>query len=593
MISFILLSIVFLFVFSNNFKEIENNNEILISNYITSLTCSISLIGSISMGLIFIKSVHFPIILISILIFLSYFLFSNLSSINIKNFSFSCKNFLNIFLKNNSNKFIFFLLIFLYLLSFGPINHPDATTTYVGYPFQFFLQGKHFIDGGLHQGVLGIADFANLVFFQEKSVWLIRMVQAIPLLMVVSIFLTRGINKLIIISLLTTPVFIQWLTIGKFIFFPDLAITLTYLVWDRYRNKNNLLNLFIIIVLSISFKITCLIITIPILFHIFFYLSSKKQLKLLLKIDDKIRYFFLFSAVLVLLEILFYRFYITGNFLYPLFNNYFLPDNQQMIDFEITLKKYIRDDGLPFITKNINYLGYILGPSNSFLLIGLPILSFFSLKQNQTNKYNIIGISQIFLLLTISNGRADYFASPLILILINNNKFKLKDYFINKFSKFKFNYFKNVFLSTLWLQILIFFGVTFMSIYQTFFGIWNYESSMNRFAYNYELSSTLNKFAPEPIINFYDRTPLLFFKKDYIHEDKFKKCIRNGEEKNFKNPVESCFQQFRAKSIITNSGALKNINNFNCKKYSTNYTSRNPFRFMKREFDLCIINNKY
>ena len=107
---------------------------------------------------------------------------------------------------------------------------------------------------------------------------------------------------------------------------------------------------------------------------------------MLLKIDDKIRYFFLFSAVLVLLEILFYRFYITGNFLYPLFNNYFLPDNQQMIDFEITLKKYIRDDGLPFITKNINYLGYILGPSNSFLLIGLPILSFFSLKQNQTNK---------------------------------------------------------------------------------------------------------------------------------------------------------------------------------------------------------------
>ena len=64
MISLILLSIVFLFVFSNNFKEIENNNEILISNYITSLTCSISLIGSISIGLIFIKSVQFPIIFI-------------------------------------------------------------------------------------------------------------------------------------------------------------------------------------------------------------------------------------------------------------------------------------------------------------------------------------------------------------------------------------------------------------------------------------------------------------------------------------------------------------------------------------------------
>ena len=174
MINFILLSIVFLFVFSNNFNEIENNNEILISNYITSLACSISLIGSISMGLFFIKAVNFPIILISIIIFLSYFLFSNLNSINIKNFAYSCMNFSNIFFENNSNKFIFFLLIFLYLLSFGPVNHPDATTTYVGYPYQFFLNNKHFIDGGLHQGLLGIADFANISFFQEGTVWLIR-----------------------------------------------------------------------------------------------------------------------------------------------------------------------------------------------------------------------------------------------------------------------------------------------------------------------------------------------------------------------------------------------------------------------------------
>ena len=94
----------------------------------------------------------------------------------------------------------------------------------------------------------------------------------------------------------------------------------------------------------------------------------------------KLDIFFIFCST-SFIEILFYRFYITGNFLYPIFNNYFVPDNQQMIDFEITLKKYIRDDGLPFITKNINYLGYILGPSNSFLLIGLPILSFFSLKK--------------------------------------------------------------------------------------------------------------------------------------------------------------------------------------------------------------------
>ena len=71
------------------------------------------------------------------------------------------------------------------------------------------------------------------------------------------------------------------------------------------------------------------------------------------------------------------------------------------------------------------------------------------------------------------------------------------------------------------IQILIFALITPISIYQSISGIFNYQSSMKRFAYNYELSTTLNKVSEEPIINFYDRSPLLFFKKDYIHEDKF------------------------------------------------------------------------
>ena len=182
MINLILLSIVFLFIFSNNFKKIENNSEIFISNYITSLTLSISLIGSISLLLIFIGSVKFPIILITLFIFFSYFLLSNTNSNQITNFFKSFKGFFNTFLgKENANKYIVFLLFYLYLLSFGPINHPDATTTYIGYPYQFFMKGKHFIDGGLFQGILGISDFANLAFFQEKSIWLIRTIQAIPI----------------------------------------------------------------------------------------------------------------------------------------------------------------------------------------------------------------------------------------------------------------------------------------------------------------------------------------------------------------------------------------------------------------------------
>ena len=590
MINLILLSIVFLFIFSSNFKKIENNSEIFISNYITSLTLSISLIGSISLLLIFIGSVKFPLILITLFIFLSYFLLSNTNSNQVTNFFKSCKVFFNTFLgKENANKYIIFLLFYLYLLSFGPINHPDATTTYVGYPYQFFIKGKHFIDGGLFQGILGISDFANLAFFQEKSIWLIRTIQAIPIFFIVSIFLTRDTNRLLIISFLTTPVFIQWLTIGKFLFFPDLAVTITYLVWDKYRTKNNLINLFILIVLSISFKITTLIICTPILLHIIFYLISTKKFKSFLYINNNSRYLLLFFAFVILIEILLYRFYVTGNFLYPLFNNLFIPDNQQMIDFENILKKYLYSDGLPFITTNINLLGMTLGPANSLLIIFLPILSLLEIKENRFIKYNLVPITQLILLLFLSNGRADYFAAPLIIILISTKIFNFKNYFFKNLSKVKFNYFKNIFLFILWLQILIFSCITLISIYQSISGILNYQSSMSRYAYNYDLSKTINKVSEEPIINFYDRTPLLFLKKDYIHEDKFKNCLNYSENKSAKDSIENCFRNFEAKSIITNSDALKNNKSFVCKKYTTNYTSRNPFKFRKRSFDLCNI----
>ena len=80
--------------------------------------------------------------------------------------------------QNKFNRYTFYLilisLIFILFSSIGPINHPDAADYHVGYPYQYFLKGKFFIDGGLSQGLLGIGDYANFVFIQEKTTWLIR-----------------------------------------------------------------------------------------------------------------------------------------------------------------------------------------------------------------------------------------------------------------------------------------------------------------------------------------------------------------------------------------------------------------------------------
>ena len=75
----------------------------------------------------------------------------------------------------------FILLGLIFLSSIGPINHPDATDYHLGYPYQYFLRGRFFVDGGLHQGLLGMADYANLAFIQEKTTWFIRPLQILSL----------------------------------------------------------------------------------------------------------------------------------------------------------------------------------------------------------------------------------------------------------------------------------------------------------------------------------------------------------------------------------------------------------------------------
>ena len=56
----------------------------------------------------------------------------------------------------------------------------------------------------------------------------------------------------------------------KYLFLPDISITITYLVWFKSKEKF-LINLIVVILLSLSFKISCLIISLPIILNIFLY----------------------------------------------------------------------------------------------------------------------------------------------------------------------------------------------------------------------------------------------------------------------------------------------------------------------------------
>ena len=83
MISLIILTGLFLFILSNNFKSIHKNEELFISNLITALILSISLIGVISISLIFLSSTKLPIILIIFSLTLIYSFFYKINYQNI------------------------------------------------------------------------------------------------------------------------------------------------------------------------------------------------------------------------------------------------------------------------------------------------------------------------------------------------------------------------------------------------------------------------------------------------------------------------------------------------------------------------------
>ena len=131
----------------------------------------------------------------------------------------------------NKLKLFYLILLLLFVISIGPINHSDTANIYVGYPHKFLIQNSHFVDGNLNQGLMGIGDFANIFYLQEKTTWLIRSSQFIPLFFVFMYMLKRQINNIFIFTFLSSPVMIQWLTIGKNNFLSEACLALAFLVW--------------------------------------------------------------------------------------------------------------------------------------------------------------------------------------------------------------------------------------------------------------------------------------------------------------------------------------------------------------------------
>ncbi|WP_288261503.1 hypothetical protein [uncultured Prochlorococcus sp.] len=574
-------------------RENELDEKIIYAALFASFPFSQLLLGFISLLSIFFGISKIPLLIFSIIILF----FSILINKNCLSKLFKIKTFLdneirNFFNKSNINKLqkvylylIVLLLILIFLSSVGPINHPDSADYHVGYPYQYYLRGKFFVDGGLHQGLLGLADYANLAFVQENNIWLIRFVQIINLPLIIT-FLSRSIkNNFYLIAFLSVPTIIQWSTIGKPLFLGESSLIVLYIIWKSNKSIYTIKLLLISIISCVTFKISSIIIITPILIDLTLNLLIDEQKNK--KIVQSIKYILTSKLILIsllaLICITISRFLITGNFFYPLLANLFNKNDELVINFANFISSYNRENLFfirIFLPNSFSDLGSSLGPSIWILFISLIFVNLNSKKKKiikSCDSLLFICLAQLVLLILVCQGRADYYVAPLIILIYKSEEL------INSIKKYKIKFLFYIATISQFFIIILF---LFSSIYLNFLALKDYSKLMHKTAYGYNLSKIIDQnISGSFLIN--KRNMRLYYPNNYLEIDKFKKCIKENELLKLSNSKDLCLKKYNIKQIITNLSDKVNEKHYDCKLINTDAASRNFFNRKKQTFKYC------
>ena len=208
----------------------------------------------------------------------------------------------------------------------------------------------------------------------------------------------------------------------------------------------------ICIISCFSIKISSLIVSIPILIDILinkFLIENKNSLK------DKIYFlreiFFdkaIFLSLTLLLTILFLRFKIIGNFAFPLMTNIFNKNDILLINFTNFLSGYKRDGDFPFnifLPTSFSDIASSLGPG-IFLIFLFLIIRTFNPINLKKNVLFYVFLSQILLLIFFCQGRADYYAIPVIIAIYLSDNLSISLCFISVILLTKSLFFNRLFI---------------------------------------------------------------------------------------------------------------------------------------------------
>ena len=121
----------------------------------SSFSFAHALLGFFSLLLILFGISKFPLLIISLSIFFASVFKIKSSKNKLLTYKIFLINELKSYLEKKGKTTLQIKLTYLSILIFivifissvGPINHPDAADYHVGYPFQYYLRGKFFVDG--------------------------------------------------------------------------------------------------------------------------------------------------------------------------------------------------------------------------------------------------------------------------------------------------------------------------------------------------------------------------------------------------------------------------------------------------------------
>lgn len=353
------------------------------------------------------------------------------------------KNFTK-FRFNKDYIFLFIILVLLFFLCISPVTHADSLAYHMLGGVNFFINGpllKELLPIEIKS--VGSGELLIALGLSVGSEQFGTLVQFSSILTIVYVFLNinksnKQISKLILIGVITTPVFLFLISSPK----PQLmqitnALFCSFLIFQIYKKKipDNLVNYFVYLIiffltLNVLVKYSFILSSSLIGFILFLVLINKKKIHLLI-------FPILISFLLLVLpKYLFYLKYFDINFLTflksPLPINFAWYNQIHVILANISEGNRFFPSWL-IIPKNLGSFSTIIGP----IIISL---FFFRIKKNVIN-LTVLPLCFFFIILVLIFGQATsrfifegFLIAQLFIILNNiknNNFYKILKYYIN------------------------------------------------------------------------------------------------------------------------------------------------------------------